>query len=541
MAQFKLEDIAKRCSDALTKKEQWRSIYEDCYEFAMPSRNIYDGGYENRVGGQNKMARVFDSTAIHSTHRFANRLQSGLFPPYSRWCRLEAGPEIPPERKDEAQAALDIYNEKMFSVLRQTNFDLAMGEFLLDLCAGTAAMIIQPGDAIAPIKYQTVPPFLLGIEEGANGVIDNVYRRLRIKGEAIKREWPDAKIPDDLQKKIDKKPTEEIELREATVLHQETGRFEYWLWHEKDKQRSEIVQRDLKKGSPWIVARYMKMAGEAYGRGPLVTAIPDIKTLNKTVELLLKNASLAIAGVYTAADDGILNPQTVRITPGAVIPVARNGGPQGASLAPLPRAGDFNVTQLVLQDLRMNVKRMLLDDTLPPDTASARSATEIAERMKELATNLGAAFGRLITETMQPVVRRTLEIMDERGLIVLPLKVNGLEVKVVPVSPIAKAQNLEDVQNVLQWHQVNAALGPGAAMTENIEAISDFVGDRLGVPANLRTTPEQRDQAKKAAMEMAKQAAMSQMAGAAPGGAAPAGGGAGPSIDPTGAMAPVMV
>jgi hypothetical protein len=176
MAKYKLEDIAKRCSDALEKKEQWRSIYEDCYEFAMPSRNIYDGGYENRVGGQNKMVRVFDSTAIHSTHRFANRLQSGLFPPYSRWCRLEAGPEIPPERRPEAQAALDIYTEKMFSVLRQTNFDLAMGEFLLDLCAGTAAMIIQPGDAITPIKYQTVPPFLLGIEEGANGVIDNTQR-----------------------------------------------------------------------------------------------------------------------------------------------------------------------------------------------------------------------------------------------------------------------------------------------------------------------------------------------------------------------------
>ena len=27
----------------------------------------------------------------------------------------------------------------------------------------------------------------------------------------------------------------------------------------------------------------LKVAGEVYGRGPLVTAIPDIKTLNKTL------------------------------------------------------------------------------------------------------------------------------------------------------------------------------------------------------------------------------------------------------------------
>ncbi len=82
------------------------------------------------------------------------------------------------------------------------------------------------------------------------------------------------------------------------------------------------------KSSPFIVARYMKVAGEIYGRGPLVTAIADIKTLNKTVELVLKNASLSIAGVYTAADDGVLNPQNVKIQPGAIIGVARNGGAQ---------------------------------------------------------------------------------------------------------------------------------------------------------------------------------------------------------------------
>ena len=88
-----------------------------------------------------------------------------------------------------------------------------------------------------------------------------------------------------------------------------------------------------------FVARYGKIAGEIYGRGPLVTAaISDVKTLNKTLELVLKNASLAIAGVYTAADDGVLNPQNIKIQPGAIISVARNGGPQGASLTPLPKA-----------------------------------------------------------------------------------------------------------------------------------------------------------------------------------------------------------
>ncbi len=496
------EQILKRHDLAQRRKDNWRQIYEDCYEFALPQRNLYDGYYEGGgAPGQNKMTRVFDSTAINATQRFANRIQAGLFPPYGSWCRLEPGSDIPEERSIEAQAALDVYAEKMFSVLRQSNFDLAMGEFLMDLAVGTAVMLVQPGDDMTPIRFTAVPQYLVCIEEGAHGRVDNVYRRMRLKAEAIQQHWEDAEIPPRLARMIEDKPTEEIELVEATCLDPETGEYHYHvLWKEGKDQ---LVQRTM-KSSPWIVARYMKVAGEVYGRGPLVTAIPDIKTLNKTLELLLKNASLSIAGVYTAADDGVLNSQAIAIRPGAIIPVARNGGPNGESLRMLPRSGDFNVSQIVINDLRMNIKKILLDDTLPPDNMSARSATEIAERMKELAQNLGSAFGRLITETMVPLVSRILYVMDERGLIELPLKVNGLEVKVTPVSPIAQAQNMGDIEKVMQWVQLSSALGPEGQMSVRTGAIADHVADKLGIPADLRTTPQERQQM----MEEAQQAAM---------------------------------
>ena len=503
-----VEQIMKRHDIAQRRKDNWRQIYEDCYEFALPQRNLYDGYYEGGGSpGQNKMARVFDSTAISSTQRFANRIQAGLFPPYGRWCRLEPGPEIPEERRVEAQAALDLYADKMFSLLRQTNFDLAMGEFLMDLAVGTAVMLIQPGDDMTPIRFTSVPQYLVSIEEGAHGKVDNVYRRMRLKAEAIKQHWVEAEIPDRLARMIEEKPTDEIELVEATVLDVGRGDFDYHvIWPEG---KAQLVHRKM-KSSPWVVARYMKVAGEVYGRGPLVTAIPDIKTLNKTLELLLRNASLSIAGVYTAADDGVLNPQMVRIVPGAIIPVARNGGPQGESLRMLPRSGDFNVSQIVINDLRMNIKKILLDDTLPPDNMSARSATEIAERMKELAQNLGSAFGRLITETMVPLVARILYVMDEQGLIEMPLRVNGLEVKVTPVSPIAQAQNMGDIEKIMQWVQMSAALGPEGQMAVKTGSISDYVADKMGIPADLRTTPQERQQMMEQAMQAAQMQAQAE-------------------------------
>jgi len=508
MMRLKPEDVLKRHDLALRKKDDFRDLYEDAYEFALPQRNLYDGYWEGKVGGAKKMNRVFDSTAINSTQRFANRIQSGIFPPQRKWCRLEPGPDIPDERRAEAQAALDVYTEKLFAALKQSNFDIAMGEFLLDLSVGTAVMMVQPGDDVQPINFIPVPQYLVAFEEGANGNVDNVYRRMRIKAEAVQRQWPDAKIDENslLGRLIKDKPTEDVELIEATVIDPKRGDYCYHVIDKKGKD--EIVYRRMKV-SPWVVSRYMKVAGEIYGRGPLITALPDIKTLNKTLELLLKNASLAIAGVYTAADDGVLNPATVKIVPGAIIPVARNGGPQGESLRALPRAGDFNVSQIIINDLRQNIKRILLDESLPPDNMSARSATEVVERMKELAQNLGSAFGRLINETMVPVVSKVLQVMDDRGIIELPLRVNGLEVRVSAVAPLAMAQNMEEVNNMLQYAQIAQNSGPEGQMSIRVGEMLDLIAEKLGVPQKIRPTPEERrmmmQEAAQAAQQMAQQ------------------------------------
>ena len=482
------EDLIKRAEIAQRKKDEFESLYRDAYEFALPQRQLY-GHWEGNAQGVKKMARVFDSTAINSTQRFANRLQSGIFPPQRKWCRLEAGLDIPVERRQQAQAILDVYAEKMFMVIKQSNFDIAIGEFLLDLAVGTAGMLVLPGDDVSPINFIPVPMFLIAYEEGANGQIDKVYRRMRMKGEAIKQQWTDAEFPVNVQQRIDSKPTDDVELLEATTYDAERGD---WCYHVIDKvSKEELVYRRM-KSSPWVISRYMKVAGEVYGRGPLLTALPDIKTLNKTLELVLKNASLAISGVYTAADDGVLNPQTVKLVPGAIIPVARNGGPQGESLRALPRSGDFNVSQIVITDLRANIKRTLLDESLPPDNMSARSATEVVERMKELAQNLGSAFGRLINETMVPLVSRILSVMDDKGLIDLPLQVNGLEVKVSPVAPLAMAQNMEEINNILQFMQLAQQLGTEGQHAVKQGDLIDFLGDKLGVPSAVRNTAAER-------------------------------------------------
>ena len=318
---------------------------------------------------------------------------------------------------------------------------------------------------------------------------------------------PDAKLNSTLNDMVRDNPIGEVELLESTIKDLETGVYHYQLCFVKEKY--ELLHREL-KSSPWVISRYMKAAGEVHGRGPLTVAIPDIKTLNKVKELLLKNASLGIAGVYTAADDGVLNPNTVTLKPGAIIPVARNGGPQGESLKPLPRSGDPQLSQIVIDQLQMSIKKILLDESIPRDDMSARSATEIQQRIQELAQNLGSAFGRLITETMNPIIERTLAIMDEQGLIQMPLKVNGLEIKLKPVSPIAMSQNSTDIENVIQYAQIVSQLGPEGQTVLKIGKIADYIADKLGIPMTLVNSEMERMQIIQQTQELAMQAAQAE-------------------------------
>jgi hypothetical protein len=514
-----VEEIKKRYKKASTRKEQWRAIYEEAYEYCLPMRNLYDGYYGTDTPGQNKMKRVFDSTAIHSTARFANRIQSALFPPQQSWCRLTPGSDVPPEKKVEAQQVLDLYGEKMFAVMRQSGFDLAMGEFLLDLAVGTAVMLIQKGDEIQPIRYTAVPMFTIAFDDGPNGKPSYIYRKIKRPFEVLQTEFPDITIPNEVSQKFTERPTDTIELLEATYLN-DKGSVDYCLVTMEGNHK--LLHKEL-KSMPWVVSRYMLAPSEIYGRGPCLYALPDIKTLNKVVELTLKNASLSIGGVFTAVDDGVLNPQAISIVPGAVIGVSSNGGPRGPSLQALPRSGDVNLSQIIAGDLKANIKKTLLDESLPPDNMSARSATEIVERMKELSQNLGSAFGRLINETMHPIVRRTLELMDEEGMIDLPLKVNGLQVQIAPMSPLAMAGNMEKVGNILQFLQISQSLGQAGMMLIKPEAVGDYILDNLNIDASLRTTPEERqaiiEQAQ--AMAQAQAEAQQQMMAQQQGGQAP--------------------
>jgi hypothetical protein len=224
----------------------------------------------------------------------------------------------------------------------------------------------------------------------------------------------------------------------------------------------------------------MKAPGEVYGRSPVMKALPDIKTANKVVELVLKNASIAVTGIWQADDDGVLNPAAIRLVPGSIIPKAVGS----AGLTPLDAPGRFDVSDLVLSDLRDRIRRCLLADRLGQSDQPGMTATEVLERASENARLLGATYGRLQAELLYPLIRRAIHILVRRGeLPDMPL--DGDVVQLRHSAPLAQLPKRVQAGQAMDWLSRIATLGPEALGEVDMPHMVRWLADQFGVPDHL--------------------------------------------------------
>ena len=499
----------ERYNKAKAYRENWVPLFEECYEYALPQRESFY--YE--TPGQRRDQRIFDETAVVGVQEFASRLQSGLVPNFARWADFVSGSEVPPDQRDTTDDALDEVTEYVFEVLQNSNFNQEVHESFMDLAVGTGVLAVEEGDSINPIVFSAIPLPHVVLDTGPDDKIDHVYReRKNIRFDQLEVLYPKATFDPKVSSKMASNDTTtvlEVVCRDYSVKNEEA----YKSYAICMNTETVLFEKKMKGigSNPFVCFRWGKCAGEKYGRGPLLNALAAIKTTNLTVELILENAQMSISGVYQMEDDGVINPDTIQLVPGTIIPKAMGS----AGLQPINAAGRFDVAQLVLGDMRLNIKRALYNDMLGDPDKTPATATEVAERMADLSRRIGSAFGRLQVELVQPVLQRVVYILKKQGRIDLPT-VNGREVKVKPVSPLAQAQANQDIASVARFLQlVGGTFGPEMLnMLIDQEKTSIHLAKKFGVPERLIRNEAERKQLVAAMQQMAQQQQQMQQQGA---------------------------
>lgn len=405
--QNNLEQMYRRALDA---RAPWLSRWDAAMRYTMPTNDT-------------DVATLFDATAADAVDNLAASIYSLMTPPESLWLTLIPESDASPDA-DAATAALR-------ANLNDSNFYTTIHQCYLDLVIlGTACLFMAetPIGASSAFSFTAVPMRDIAILPNA------VFHTAIMPACEVLEKYPTWTPPADIADQIKRDPATPLRLVQSLIGTE----FTAWLDVGGDIENN-IVARGTFETNPYIIFRWSVLSGEQYGRGPVLRALPDIKTANKVVELVLKNATIAVSGIWQADDDGVINLNNINLTPGAIIPKAVGS----SGLTPLSSGADFDVSQIILKDLRERIRHALLADRLGLLSEKEMTATEIMARNSDMMRILGATYGRLLHEFIRPLTDRGLQILSRRGVIA-PIVLNSdAELKyIAPIAQMAVAENL---------------------------------------------------------------------------------------------------
>lgn len=514
MADYKA--IQARRETAKRAKDLFKPLLDEAYEFAIPYRK----GIQETGSSEQRVNRVFDSTAMEASLRFAGKFARDIFPP--GFFSIQPGDWLPDQRvKEEMAKMVEPVSKIVDTFFLSGEWEQAKNEMGIDLAAGNAALLMLRGTQAKPCRFIVAPMDEVMFENGPYNDVTGIFWERKWSLRAIMEEFPDGKFTAEFRQMAEVKPESEVSLYQDTVWDPRRARWVRHCWCADNKDT--IIETSETRTCPWATPRYFRVPGEVYGRGVLMLAMPAIRTLNVAQKIMLQTAAIAMLGIYTAIDDGVFNPDNSPLSPGVFWKVARNGGVLGPSIQRLqdPR---IDLSGIVIEKQQLAVKSAMNDRQLPNETGAVRSPTEIIERVKQIAFDDVGAFGRLVHEGVVPVVKRCVEIAYELGLLPQDINIDDFILRVEVRSPMAMARQQMRSESILQYLQIAAQVyadQPGMVdqMVHRDRAMH-HVAKALMVPEDVVPTSDERkqiaeDQAQQQAAMIAAQAAAANTAAAA--------------------------
>lgn len=500
-----IDKILRRYKKAKNAYHEYYSVLKDCYTYALPDR-----GYFDTLSSGKRTTKIYDSTAILGIGTYADKVQQNIVPPWRKWFMLIPGSGIEKELHEQIQPALDKITDIIYDNINHSNFNTVINEALQDVAISTGVITCEEGDGEESyLTFKSISLEEVVFEQSQSGIIENFFREYKIKVREIEESIIGAKLTPSLKKIMAEDENAEITLIEAVI--KEKKKFKHCIIFEKDK---EYVFETLDDSSPYIAFRERVTSKGLYGMGRIIQLLNDIKVLNKIQEMDLQNAGLAISGVYTATDDGVLNPYNVRLIPGTVIPVGSNNT-ANPSLRALERSGDFNVAQIKIDQKQELINKTLFGTPLGSITKTpVRTATEIDQRANETFEMTSAAFSRFQTELLERLIKRIVDVLQKAGRIA-PVVVDGNEITIKFTSTLARQQDQQDVSVIVNYAQTLAATGiPPQDIGRKVkfENVPNYIAENMGFPSELIRSEEevniydaQKAQEMQAQMRMAAQ------------------------------------
>lgn len=461
----------------------WRSLWQDVADYICVKRsNIL----ATASPGSKQTEKLYDSTATHANELLAASMKQAITPANIKWFSLKIRNE---ELQDdeEVQRWLEFASKKMFIALYQSNFDSEVHELYLDLGSfGMGAMFEDEKDKVFPgfngLRFHTLAIGEYVIEEDFEGNVNGLIRKFYPTATQAFHRWKNKAGPKIIKAMEGKGREDRFPfLHSVLPLEKNPKRFASCYINLDTK---EVLEKRVYYEFPFLVPRWSKTSGEKNGRGPGLTAMPNIKTLNKAVQLELKALAKMINPPWKASDRGVVGvPQLV---PGGGTYIRPN-----AIFEPLKLDIDLATSQVKADQLRQAIRRMFYSDQLQLQDTPTMTAAEAYIRYELMQRILGPTLGRMERELLNPLIERTFGLMYRAGAFgEVPTKILelGADLDVEYEGEMSKAQRSRELTGFMDVLQVMA----GVAEIDqsifdwiNIDTLVKWLWQIRGIPTEL--------------------------------------------------------
>lgn len=481
----------KRHAERKAERQRHEATYRECYDYVHPARGTgFDGSSTTMDANaeQVKRARVLSSVATDAAENLTANMVSGVVPANSRWFEMSVD-----GAGDAEERWLSEVSDTIWQNIHSANFDAEVFDSMFDVvAAGWCALYIDEDRKQGGFTFEAWPMsqcFIASTRPG--GPVDIVSREYQLSAEQAATAFGLSALSEKTRDLVMSKPDTMIDF--VHVIEPRPVYLPGAVLAKNLPISSTVIEAAARHPvresgyheMPVVVPRWSRLPKSAYATGPVASALPDIRLLNRLRANELSATELAVAGMWIAEDDGVLNPKTIKVGPRRVI-FANSVD----SMKPLLTGSDFNVAFTAEERLERAIRKRLLADQLQPQDGPAMTATEVHVRVALIRQLLGPVFGRLQAEFLQPLVERCFGIAYRAGVLgVAPPALAGRSFHVKYISPMARSQRLEDVTAIERYglfvgQQVQAGFQQAADLYDADEA-SRAVADGLGVPKKI--------------------------------------------------------
>ena len=453
--------------------------------------------------------------------------------PSTKWFSLRFG-DIILDGNDEAREWLESVEDVMYQEFASSNFQEQIHELYHDLITfGTGIMFVEGDEEQTPssLRFSTRHIGECYVSENEYGRVDTVFRKFKIPVRAAISRFGSDTISEKLVKQGERDPYSLIDLVHAVyprdsfdVTRVDAVNKPFASVYYDADQKTVLSESGFDE-FPYLAPRYLKASYEiGYGRSPAMTALADIKMLNKMSEVTIRAAQKQVDPPLLVPDDGFILP--IRTVPGG-LNFYRSGTRD--RIEPL-NIGANNPLGLNMEEQRRKaIQSAFYVDQLILGQGPQMTATEVVQRTEEKMRLLGPVLGRLQAELLQPLITRVYNILERKQFFrVAPEFIQNNDISIEYVSPLAKAQRMGDVQSAMRLFEL---LGPVAQIDRGIMDYVDSDGltkhmiRALSVPASAVRGDEEVAairQQRQARQEEQRELAQAQQVAEAAGSAAPA-------------------